>query len=88
MVPAEVGGRNGNNKTIKMTDFRKFLINHYGSIVNCSKELGVTRQTISNWQMINPRGILKFAPEIIRSKDVTWMQLSGEVLHHEEQLKK
>ena len=44
--------------------------------------------TVNNWINKNPRGVLKHAPEIVSSKNITWTQLSGEVLFQEDELVK
>jgi hypothetical protein len=36
---------------------------------------------VQNWVKKNPRGILKYGPEIIATKDTTWLQLEGEVMY-------
>ena len=72
----------------KEYEFSKFIRKQFGSVDECSEELGVTSQTVYNWINKKPRGMLKFAPEIVHKKDVTWTQLSGEVLFHEDVLKK
>mgnify|MGYP003666858789 CR=1 FL=1 len=69
------------------SDFKKFIIKHYGTQANCAKELGVTKMTVYHWQTNNPRGMLKHAPEIVGSCNTTWTQLAGEVLHRESELK-
>lgn len=67
-------------------DLPKFIRKHFGSVEGCSSELNVTSQTVYNWCSKNPRGMLKHAPEIVHTKDITWTQLSGEVLYHEDYL--
>jgi len=62
---------------------KSFIKKHFGSQKGCAEELGVTAQTVQNWITKNPRGILRHAPEIIRTKDTTWVQLEGEVLFRE-----
>jgi len=69
-----------------MIDLKKYILRHYGTETACARELGVTRQTVSNWQSKSPRGMLKHAPEIVAAKNTTWTQLSGEVLNREEEL--
>jgi hypothetical protein len=66
---------------------RDYIIKHFGSITACAKELDVTTVTVRNWMKTNPRGILKHAPEIVASKDTTYLQLQGEVLHREHVIK-
>lgn len=70
-----------------VTDLAKYINKHFGSVDKCSEELGVTSQTVYNWINKNPRGMLKFAPEIVHLKNTTWTQLSGEVMYHEEALR-
>ena len=67
-------------------EFQKFISKHWGGPAPCARDLGVTRQTVVNWMTSNPRGILKHAPEIVARHNVTWTQLSGEVLYAEGEL--
>tara|TARA_R110000787_G_scaffold43672_2_gene106965 strand:- start:2063 stop:2302 length:240 start_codon:yes stop_codon:yes gene_type:complete len=67
-------------------DLKKFIKKHFGSSVDCAKALNVNPQTVYNWHTSNPRGMLKFAPEIVNLCNTTWTQLAGEVLHREEEL--
>lgn len=65
-----------------------YLIKHFGSLAKCAEELGVTPVTVRNWVRKNPRGILKHAPEIIATKDTTYLQLQGEVMVRQEEIDK
>ncbi len=65
-----------------------YLIKHFGSLDKCADELGVTVVTVRNWIRTNPRGILKHAPEIIATKDTTYLQLQGEVMVRQEEIEK
>lgn len=67
---------------------KQFIFKHFGSVSNCADELGVSKMTVNNWINKNPRGVLKHAPEIVHSKNITWTQLSGEVLFQEDELVK
>jgi len=69
------------------SDIGKYIRKHFGSVEMCADELNVTSQTVYNWMSRNPRGMLKYAPEIVQKKNTTWTQLSGEVLFHEDLLK-
>jgi predicted transcriptional regulator len=60
---------------------KEYIKEHFGSQVNCARELGVTPATVQNWVKKNPRGILKYGPEIVASKNTTWLQLEGEVMY-------
>lgn len=71
-----------------MKDLKDFIRKHFGSNANCAEQLGVTSMTVNNWINKNPRGMLKYAPEIVSIKNITWTQLSGEVLFQEDELKK
>ena len=53
---------------------------------NDLKKLIKSPQTVHNWHEKNPRGMLKFAPEIVCQCDITWTQLAGEVLMRENEL--
>ena len=66
---------------------KEFIKKHYGTQKKCAAELGVTEQTVGNWIRKNPRGILKHAPEIVANKDITFLQLNGEVEWREHELK-
>ena len=65
-----------------------YIIKHFGSLAKCAEELGVTPVTVRNWVRQNPRGILKHAPEILRDKDTTSLELFSEVAHREYELTK
>lgn len=58
---------------------RDFIKKHWGTNKKCAEELGVTSATVTNWIRRNPRGILKHAPEIVATKNTTYLQLFGEV---------
>lgn len=51
-----------------------------------SKQLGISNQTITNWMKSNPRGMLKYIPEIVSAVDTTERQVVWEVMFHEKQL--
>jgi predicted transcriptional regulator len=65
-----------------------YLLKHFGSLDKCADELGVTVVTVRNWIRTNPRGILKHAPEIIATKNTTYLQLQGEVMVRQEEIEK
>ena len=65
------------------SDFKEFIGKHYGTQTRMAKELGITTATINGWIKRNPRGILKYAPEIVKDKNVTASQIVWEVMHHE-----
>ena len=67
-------------------DLKKFIKKHYGTQANCARQLGVTTMSVHNWHTRNPRGMLKFAPEIVSQVNTTWTQLSAEVLARESEL--
>ena len=52
------------------SDFKEFIGKHYGTQTRMAKELGITTATINGWIKRNPRGILKYAPEIVKDKNV------------------
>ena len=66
---------------------KEFIQKHYGSNVNMAKELGITNQTVTNWLKSNPRGMLKYLPEIVQKINITERQLVWEVMFHEEMIK-
>jgi predicted transcriptional regulator len=67
---------------------KEFICKHYGSLDKCAEELNVGRSTVYRWVQSNPRGILLHAPEILRDKDTTSLELVSEVVHREGQLTK
>jgi len=74
-------------RTIHENDLKKFIKKKFGSSIKCANALNVKPQTVYNWHTSNPRGMLKFAPEIVRLCDTTWTQLSAEVINREDELK-
>lgn len=71
----------------KTNDLKKFITAHFGSQVKCAEALEITPMTVYNWHYKNPRGMLKYAPEIVSRCNTTWTQLAAEVLHREEEIK-
>ncbi len=65
---------------------KEYICKHYGSLDKCAEELNVGRSTVYRWVQSNPRGILLHAPEILRDKDTTSLELVSEVVHRESQL--
>tara|TARA_R110002020_G_scaffold135795_1_gene303218 strand:- start:145 stop:375 length:231 start_codon:yes stop_codon:yes gene_type:complete len=65
------------------SDLKDFITKHYGSQRQLAKDLDVTTETVRKWLVKNPRGLLKYAPEIVRDKNVTASQIIWEVVHHE-----
>jgi DNA-binding XRE family transcriptional regulator len=65
---------------------RSFIKKHYGTQLRMSKHLGISNQTVTNWMKSNPRGMLKYIPEIVSSVDTTERQVVWEVMFHEKQL--
>jgi uncharacterized protein YjcR len=70
----------------RRSDFKDFIGKHYGTQRRMASELGVTPETIRSWINRNPRGILKYSPEIVKEKNVTASQIVWEVMHHERHL--
>jgi len=66
---------------------RDFIKKHWGTNKKCAEELGVDPNTVTNWIKRNPRGILKHAPEIVATKNITHLQLHGEVEWREHEIK-
>lgn len=66
---------------------RQFIKKHYGTQRKMSDELGISNQTITNWIKTNPRGVLRYLPEIVSNIDTTAMEVVWEVMHHERFLK-
>lgn len=65
---------------------KEYICKHYGSLDKCAEDLNVGRSTVYRWVQSNPRGILLHAPEIIRDKNTTSLELVSEVVHREGQL--
>ncbi len=77
----------GTSSNFKNNDIMKeYICKHYGSLDKCAEELNVGRSTVYRWVQSNPRGILLHAPEILRDKDTTSLELVSEVVHRESQL--
>lgn len=66
---------------------KDYIATHFGTQKDCARELGVTPATVQNWIKKNPRGILKHGPEIVAKKNTTWLQLQGEVMYREHELR-
>jgi DNA-binding XRE family transcriptional regulator len=66
---------------------KKFIKKYYGSNKNLAKDLGITNQTVSNWITNNPRGMLKFLPEISLKVNISERQIMWEIINHENTLK-
>jgi len=47
-----------------MNTLKNFIKKHYHSNYKLAEELGVTPQTVGSWVTKNPRGALKYIPEI------------------------
>ena len=62
---------------------RYFIKKHYGTQLKMSKQLGISNQTVTNWIKSNPRGMLKYIPEIVTYADTTERQVVWEVMFHE-----
>jgi|TARA_R110000803_G_scaffold114900_1_gene183342 DNA-binding XRE family transcriptional regulator len=62
---------------------RSFIKKHYGTQLRMSKQLGISNQTITNWMKSNPRGMLKYIPEIVSKVDTTEREIVWEVMFHE-----
>jgi hypothetical protein len=65
---------------------KDYIKKHYGSNVRMAKSLGVTNQTVTNWIKNNPRGMLKYLPEIVEECNTSYHQLVFEVMYHEKTL--
>lgn len=62
---------------------RQFIKKHYGTQLRMSKQLGISNQTVTNWMKFNPRGMLKYIPEIVSNVDTTEREVVWEVMYHE-----
>jgi len=67
---------------------RKFIKKHYGTQLSMSKQLGISNQTVTNWMESNPRGMLKYIPEIVSKVDTTEREVVWEVMFQEEILQR
>jgi predicted transcriptional regulator len=65
---------------------KDFIKKHYGSNVRMAQQLGITNQTVSNWLKSNPRGMLKYLPEIVKTSNTTESQVMWEVMFREKEL--
>tara|TARA_R110000824_G_scaffold182929_2_gene363934 strand:+ start:656 stop:865 length:210 start_codon:yes stop_codon:yes gene_type:complete len=65
---------------------RQFIKKHYGSQLRMSEKLGISNQTITNWMKTNPRGMLKYIPEIVSTVDTTEREIVWEVMYHEKNI--
>ena len=67
---------------------RQFIKKHYGTQLMMSKQLGVSNQTVTNWMKYNPRGMLKYIPEIVSKVDTTEREVVWEVMYQEKELER
>ena len=67
---------------------RKFIKKHYGTQLRMSEQLGISNQTVTNWMKSNPRGMLKYIPEIVSKVDTTEREVVWEVMFQEEILQR
>ena len=65
---------------------KEFIKKHYGSNVKMAMDLGISNQTVTNWIKSNPRGMLKYLPEIVSKVDTTERQIVWEVMLHEKEI--
>jgi len=65
---------------------KDFIKKHYGSNVKLADDLGISNQTVTNWLKSNPRGMLKYLPEIVSKVDTTERQIVWEVMLHEKEI--
>ena len=65
---------------------KDFIKKHYGSNIKMADDLGISNQTVTNWLKSNPRGMLKYLPEIVSKVDTTERQVVWEVMLHEKEI--
>ena len=65
---------------------KDFIKKHYGSNIKMANDLGISNQTVTNWLKSNPRGMLKYLPEIVSKVDTTERQIVWEVMLHEKEI--
>ena len=65
---------------------KDFIKKHYGSNIKMADDLGISNQTVTNWIKSNPRGMLKYLPEIVSKVDTTERQIVWEVMLHEKEI--
>ena len=65
---------------------KDFIKKHYGSNIKLADDLGISNQTVTNWLKSNPRGMLKYLPEIVTYADTTERQVVWEVMLHEKEI--
>jgi hypothetical protein len=60
-------------------------VEELGGSVGCAKLLGVAPATVRNWLRLNPRGFLKYAPELGPKVDPA--RLCYAVVEHENRMR-
>lgn len=67
-------------------EFKGYVVAMFGSQRSMARQLNVTTQTVNSWCNANPRGLLKFAPEVIDKADTTYQELMKNVMSLDEAL--
>lgn len=67
-------------------ELRGYVVRLYGSQKAMADRLEVSQQTVSTWLRENPRGMLRYLPEIVKQCNTTAFQVMAEVMAMEEAL--
>ena len=70
-----------------MSSIQKYIRRVYGTQQKCADALGVDVRTVYNWININSMPMLKHADKIVETADTTKLELVGEILFRDEELK-
>tara|TARA_R110000751_G_scaffold68069_2_gene138621 strand:- start:253 stop:477 length:225 start_codon:yes stop_codon:yes gene_type:complete len=70
-----------------MNTLRQFIKQHYQSNYKLAESLEVTPQTVGTWVSRNPRGALKYLPEITTNCQVTTQYFVNVIACTEDELK-
>lgn len=66
---------------------RGFIYAYWGGISEFADAIGVAPSTVYTWIDFRPRGLLKFAPEIVKNDEVSADMVIQAVVTRESQLK-
>lgn len=67
-------------------EFKGYIVKLYGTQHRMAKSLGVSQQAVGRWMNENPRGLLKYLPEIVEQTNTTYSQVIWEVIALEKAL--